>query len=628
MMKCQMLFRPMRSALLRLWLPAVALLACPTMAVAQVATVRESVVEYECTGANTGVMRCRSVIEIHNQHGEHMGRWSVQCSDRTRELRKFEGLVVDAHGVTTKVKKGDLSYSEYTEALSSNDHYYYYAPRTKAYPITVTYQWEMTCSSHIVYPVFAPIEDFDVAVDSAMLRIITTPANTLRSHAVGFEPQLREYDVKAGHVTEVSLSGLKPIKRYGDGLPFEELIPIVWFAPREFDFWGSHCDMTDWRTYGQWSYDLQQGRDQLPDELLQRLHALTDTCTTPRSKVAAVRRLMGETTRYVNIALGIGGYQTRSAEEVYRTGFGDCKALTNYFCSMLHAIGLPANYTLIGKRHLLPDLPSMQQLNHVIAQVPLPDDTLWVECTNARYPFDYCPSGHRGHDVVIVTAQGGQLSSIPQRVDAENTRTSTYTVLLDSLGDASVHISQQGTGEHFEYGLYLQDMRSDELRKHVTSVFRLPHAMVGDLRVWCEGATSRLELDAQSQGWARRSESRLFVPVTTRPYANMATAKAQPHVIDLEATGGIETDSVCIPLPAGYEVESMPSTQVVEAPMGQFRLSVRQSADSASQQPCLTVVTQLHLHSGRYAADLYPDWVKFRQQIAALTKKQITLRRQ
>lgn len=596
---------------------------------AQVATIRESFTEYECTGENTGILRCRRVIEIKDKRGEEMAYWMTEGAKNHVELKKFEGTITDGMGKVTKVKKSDLSYTEMSEAMTDESYHYYFSPRTASYPMTVVYQWEEVFASNIVYPMFAPITDYDVALDTASYRILTTPANTLRHKACNFEPQIREYDQKDKHVTEITLSHIAPFKHYSDGLPLDELIPIVYFAPTEFKYWKSHCDMSDWKSYGQWSYDLQQGRDVLPQPLLDQLKSMTDTCTSDRSKVGVVRRYMGSTTRYVNIVYGLGGYQPRSAEEVYKTGVGDCKALSNYFCSMLHALGIPAIYTLIGKKHLMHDMPTMQQLNHVIVQVPLPGDTLWVECTNPKYPYDFCPSGHRGHDVVLITPQGGVLSQIPMRVDAENLQTENFDVRVYASGDAEVRMVRTGQGENFESMLHLFDKRADELKEEVSSSIYLPHPAVQSVHVDRKGLTNILEMNATSVGWGRSSGSRLFLPITPHILANLQSAKSEPHTIDLEDAGDVLIDTIRFYLPKNVVAESVPATQRIESPFGSYDLQILKtdSAQAVSDSvPQILVVTRLDIHSGRYPADLYPDWVKFRQQIAALSKKQITVK--
>ncbi len=593
-----------------------------TLLFAQIATVREDFTEYECTGDHSGILRRKVTIEIKDKRGESLAVWVTEGSNKLNELRKFEGTITDSKGKVTKVKKSDLGYTEYSEAMTEDTHHYYFNPRTTSYPMTITYQWEESFSSNIYYPGFHPIPAFDVALDTASYRIITGPKNTLRFKAVNFDPQVTRYELKDKQVTEFTLSHVAPFKHYKDGLPLSEQVPQIYFAPESFDYQGSHCDMTSWQTYGQWCNTLNAGRDRLPAPLLQKLQAMTDTCTSVKSKVGVVRQFMGETTRYVNVIYGLGGYQSRSAEEVYKTGVGDCKALTNYFCSMLHALDIPAVYTLIGRKRLFAEMPNMQQLNHVIAQVPLPGDTLWVECTNPKYPFDLCPPAHRGHDVVLITPQGGVLSRIPERNDSENLEINHYDIRIDSLGNADLRLVKRGLGEAFVSMIPLFDMRTDEQKKAVTESMYLPHPIVDSLVFERHGHENKMTFCATSIGWGRASGTRLFIPLTPHVFANLESAKAQPHVVDLEDGGCVVIDTIHIHLSSNMEVESLPASQAVESTFGSFGVSVSMSDNT------LHIVTRLDIHSGRYPAEQYADWVKFRQQIAQLSKKQITVKLQ
>ena len=129
----------------------------------------------------------------------------------------------------------------------------------------------------------------------------------------------------------------------------------------------------------------------------------------------AVYDYLAKTTRYVSIQLGIGGLQPITATDVCRTGFGDCKGLSYYAGSMGNELGIPATYTVISStiERLLPDFSSANQMNHVILQVPLPQDTLWLECTNPQLPFGYVHQDIAGHDALLIQPTGGSIYRLP-----------------------------------------------------------------------------------------------------------------------------------------------------------------------------------------------------------------------
>lgn len=593
---------------------------------AQDATIVESHVEVECTGANSDVRRYRKVVEVHNKQGERVTSFGVML-DKDTELRKFSGQVTDASGtVVRKFKRGDLIRSEYSEHLKTDNYRLllesYHALR---YPVTVTYEWEIEDRKNLFsYPVFFPLSGYDVDLKKATYRIITTPNNTLRYKALNFTPEVKVSQQGDKTITEVEVHDLPAVKDYAYSLDPDRQLPLMYFAPERGYYEGRPVDMTSWQTYGLWDYQLQQGRDRLPAELVDRLHAMTDTCADVKTKVGIVRRFMGETTRYVSIQLGIGGYQTMTAEEVVSRGVGDCKALTNYFCSMLHALGIPAEAVLIGTEdlHLLPDMPNFQQINHVIARVPLPTDTFWVECTSPKMPFDHVPPSLQGHDVLILTPEGGKLAKTPVVPDSLNVFSTRSHIEVKPDGRASFTITNSYAEAPFYRMLSFETLSTDEQRKSLLNNYdKITKGQITQLDVRKKDVTMTVDWKVEASGWARVNGSRIFIPLMPDVYSNLRNAKEPPHVIDLEMGGSVTVDTVVIEIPEGYEVESLPKSSVIDYPFGDFSLQV--TSPSARR---IEVFCRRRYRSGIYGVELYDRWTEFRAQMSKLSKQEIVIR--
>lgn len=601
----------------KLTLTALALMPLyPALLRAQVATIVASDTEFEFTGARSAVSRHHLEVSVNSEHGAGAAIFSCYCSDNV-SLSKFSGRVTDANGrVLLKVKQGDLLRTEYSKELVSDQYAWLFGYESHSYPYTVTYDWEERIEGGICsLPVFAPQTAYDVEVRSATYRIISTERNGFSYRALHFEPEVRKQtDSKGRQVFEVEVHDLPAIPHLSYGVPLSSRIPLLYAAPLAFDMRGTHCDLTDWRTFGQWVHGLRQRRDQLPEALTQRLRAATDTCQSDRSRVAVVRRLMADNTRYVSIQNGINGYQPMSVDEVYKKGIGDCKALVNYFCSMLHALGIPAQYALISTDdERLLDMPNMQQLNHVIAQVPLPADTLWVECTNPSYPYDHLPADLHDHDVVIITSDGGQLSRTPALTDADHSDVNCYDIRLAASGDATIRLDEYGRGMFYDRYLSLPTLSATEQRKAMLSLLDLPKATVSDILVSPAGEALHLSIGLQSQSYAKRTGNRLFVPLCPVPFSGLRNANEPPHTLCLEGMGMVQTDTITLHLPEGSSIEHLPDTAEFTSPFGTFSIAPQQQEDGTVQ-----IVTRLTLHSGTYDASLYDQWVAFRKSITSL----------
>ena len=101
---------------------------------------------------------------------------------------------------------------------------------------------------------------------------------------------------------------------------------------------------------------------------------------------------MQKKTRYVNVSIGIGGWQPFDAATVDKTSYGDCKALSNFTKSLLSVVGIKSFYALNNAgsdaNSIDRSFPSAQ-FNHAFVCVPLDRDTIWLECTNQRYPCGF-----------------------------------------------------------------------------------------------------------------------------------------------------------------------------------------------------------------------------------------------
>src|SRR5262249_18052472 len=160
------------------------------------------------------------------------------------------------------------------------------------------------------------------------------------------------------------VKGIAAVEDESSSPDWTELTPVVCLGPVQFEIQDYKGIMNTWQDFGKFVYALKNARDQLPDNIKQEVHRLTDGVTDTREKIAKLYKFMQDNTHYISIQLGIGGWQPFDATYVSTKKYGDCKALSNYMYSLLKEAGISSNYTLVkageSEHFFVSDFPSLQ----------------------------------------------------------------------------------------------------------------------------------------------------------------------------------------------------------------------------------------------------------------------------
>lgn len=582
--------------------------------------IQDAETDIVCTSPTNAVQTEKRVIQILNEKGKADASFICMC-DRFSSLKKFSGEVRDASGnVIRKIKKNELKITEYSDQLVSDDYYYFFEYIPSRYPVTITYEWEIKYSDGLIgYPSFVPQTSYNQAVAQASYRILTPADNPCRYRKVNMQAEVSQQQTADGSwLTEVKAASLPAIRQEPYSPSLSELLPRIYFTPHSFTFEGTQGSMESWKTYGEWQYRLLNGRDQLPTTLKEELQKQTADCTTPHEKIAAIYQYLASTTRYVSIQLGIGGLQPIAAADVHRTGFGDCKGLSNYMRAMLSELGIPSVYTVISttNKRLLPDFASANQNNHVILQVPLPGDTLWLECTNPTLPLGYVHHSIAGHDALLVGPDGGRLQQLPTYPDSLNTQTTNALVSIQADGSAKIDVSQASRLFQYEDKIAVADAEPARQKDWLRSGLSLVQAKVDAIRIK-ETKQKEPQLDIcytiESQQYGNKTGKRLFIPANIfhKGFYSATNTGERTHNVQTDY-GYLDIDSIRIRLPEGYGIESLPETADLNSKFGKFHSSITLGEDQN-----ILIVHRLLYHQGNYPKEDYPDFIEFRKKIAA-----------
>ncbi len=586
-------------------------------------------IEFICESNTSAVKKESLTVTILSPKDKSAAEFLCMC-DKFTSLRKFSGEMMDKFGNTIKkIKKSDLQLSEYSSGLTSDDYVYFYETSLPFYPITIKYEWEIKYKNGLIgFPTFIPQSRYNQSVKKSSYKFVSSPDINCRYKEVNIENAVKETFLPNNTICfEATIENLMAIEREVIGAELIQLVPIIHFSPTDFYFDGSKGNISTWQSYGAWLDGLQQDRLTLPEPLKEKITELTKDCKTDRDKVKALYDFLAASTRYVSIQLGIGGLQPFAASEVYRTGFGDCKGLSNYMRAMLNYVNIPANYTVINtvNKNLLKDFSSGNQMNHAILQVPLPNDTIWLECTNPQLPFGYIHNRIAGNNAVVVVENGGIFTRLPSYTDTLNTQTIFANIDLSNEGNAKMKVSQRSKLFQYENQVGFKSIEDAKKKDYLRNQLNLTDAKIESIKI-DEYKDSHplidITYDVTTDVLGNKTGTRLFVPANIfRSKYNLSTNKHRTQDIYINY-GYVDIDTIKINLPNSYVVESSPKNMSISTTMGSFQ------SHYEIKESTIYIYNRLYMKSGVYNKELYPELLALYTAINNQDKAQFVLRKE
>ena len=399
----------------------------------------------------------------------------------------------------------------------------------------------------------------------------------------------------------------------------------IMFAPTQISIDGRDGNFSNWKNVGQFFYELNKDRDNLSPAMQETVRRITAGAQTRREKIAALYRYLQANHRYVSIQIGIGGWQTFDANFVESKKYGDCKALSNYMKALLKAAGIPAYQALVfrevnGAPEIWDDFPS-PAFNHVILYVPGED--LWLECTSNTDPTGYLDKSTANRRALLLTPDGGRLVRTLALTPAENFERNKTDIVLDENGHAVVHGYSLCGGVLHEHGRWMAAQKSQQEREKCFagnagfSITKLHQLNITASESRPESETNYY-LDAMN--YAVRSGKRMFVPLMkTNPLGRSLPANEHRQLALHIPDGHTFSDTVVLHLPAGYEVENVPSPVNLESEFGSFEMRVEKIAEQ------VTVIRRVVRQPVSVPAERYEEVRQFYQQVLKADGTQMVL---
>lgn len=566
--------------------------------------VRMDKTEIKISSLEKGTETHARVVTVLEEQGAGDGCFSCVC-DKFSGLKYFKAAVYDKDGNKIReIRKRDLKTTEYSPYLASDSYAYFYNLHNPVYPYTVSYEWELELKDGVAaFPSFMPIDGYRQSLQHGEY-VLTVPAD------MGCRYKLFNIDVAdtqksstpGGITVRICAENVKAVEKLQFSRGLRSKVPYAMLAPDRFVLDGYEGLLSSWNELGRWLYRLGYGRDELDEQTKAKIHDMTSSCTSGKEKIKVIYDYLASSTRYVNISFGIGGLQPAKASDVAKWGFGDCKGLTNYMCAMLRAIGIPAKYTVIStKQKDLPhDFPSHGQMNHVVAEVLLPGDTLWLECTDPSLPFGYVHSSIAGHEALEISESGGKIVRLPEYQDSLSVMGKICKAVISANGAAEISVEEIYTLENYEWTSEYKDLPGNDFVERVRKATGLADGIVSGLS-FEDSKTAMPHFSAsyviESRRFARKAGTRLFVPVNLfRKVSGKTVLKERTEPFVLPSKN--DADTLLLTIPDNYAVESLPGKVEIRTKFMDF------VSECESDGKHIKVIQSFKMRSGEYPSGI------------------------
>lgn len=545
--------------------------------------IREYSKEFEITSVNSGIQRIKYAVTVLRKEGESKASLLVNYN-KNSSVNIRQVTIFDKDG--KKLKNIRMSDIEDNPAFSgselfSDERVKYYEPLMAELPYTVEYLYEIKSQNLISFGAWRPFSGYNGSVQNATLTFIhpvdiKINVKQLRTEAKTSETK-NALEIKIWEVKDQPALVSEPF----ESNPLDR-VPVVYIMPQELRYEEYSGSAANWNEYGKWVLSLYKGRDNLSGTDAAKVDMIRKNIQDTLEIVRQLFSYLQGKTRYVEITMGLGGFQPFDAGIVSATGYGDCKALTNYMYSLLKAAGIVSYPALVSsgrfREKIFRDFPNFQQFDHVILCVPVKKDTVWLECTNQNIPFGFLGSFTDDRDVLLITENGGVFAHTPRYRQGENIRFCRAEFDIDQTGAANCSSRTIFRGLQYDDISEVLNSGYDEQRKFLYSNSMLPSLQLKDFTIFNNKNTlpaASIKETSVSKGYCTFSGKYMILPLNLvnnqKPVSKMLKKRVSDVLINRSFS---DYDTLIYRFPSNFRCEEVPDGVTIESPFGSYSCSV------------------------------------------------------
>jgi len=534
----------------------------------------------------------RRVVKILRPQGRDQGTIVVFADNETR-IASLKAWSITAKGQEFEVKEKDAVETGLSEGVLYADN------RKKVLQIPgsepgaiVGYEYQQRRRPFVLEDEWFFQEDIPVALGRMILRLPPSwEFKSYWSNHNAVEPTATrqgEWTWQLQNVPAIDMQRLMPPREAVAG----------WAALHYYPGQNGQRSARDsWQDIAVWFNHLSSDRNQPTPDIQQQVAKLTAGLTTQIDKIRALSTFVQRDVRYVEIKIGIGGFQPHPAQDIFFNRYGDCKDKATLLSAMLRVIGVDSYYVLINSSRgvIHAEVPSLA-FNHAILAIRLPPEAsdagiysnmddpqigqvFFFDPTDQVTPFGFLPTSLQANLGLVVAGAGGKLVELPLLPPTLNRFLRSGQLSLSPDGTLTATVQEVRMG-------FPAALRRAELLGMPEAARRRFFEDVISASV--SGATL---VDYQIEGLNDSGSNlifkyRFFAPnyaklvsglMLVRPRVLgqkgddvMEDKKKREYPVEFDHTA-LETDLFDIVLPAGFTVDELPSPSSSVFGFGQYK---------------------------------------------------------
>ena len=320
----------------------------------------------------------------------------------------------------------------------------------------------------------------------------------------------------------------------------------------------------------------------------------------------------------------------KTAEDVLTHGYGSANEINLLFVALAREAGFGAyvlhvtsrNRNLFHRVLLDPD-----QLDAEIAEVHLPDKTLYLDPATPHCPFGLLPWEETDTEGIRLADLEGGLVRVPEPASGQALTQRTARLRLDKEGNVEGKLEVSFTGQE-ALGRRLSENNQDEAGRKDSLEQEIRGWLPQDATVKLDSATGWEGSDGplhalfsvRIPNFAGQTGDRLLFPAVIVHSKDEKAFQTSQRENPVYLQYGYQTsDELTVQIPEGFKIESLPTVQGRRTSFASYKIS------TGEQGAALTMKRNFDMHAYYFDAKRYPELHDFYDFVRAGDEEQVVL---